>query len=78
VSSEGDHRGEEGAIWARRWGVSASIKRLTTLVAHSVRVRILSHEEPDALTRLPLLEGFSKEPALIFRTLRKKVATTLP
>ena len=52
VSSEGDHRGEEGAIWARRWGVSASIKRLTTLVAHGVRVRILSHEEPDALIAL--------------------------
>jgi hypothetical protein len=52
VSSEGDHRGEEGAIWAGRWGDSASIKRLTTLVAHSLRERILSHEEPDALIAL--------------------------
>jgi len=52
VSSEGDHRGEEGAIWAKRWGDSASIKRLTTLVAHSLRERILSHEEPDALIAL--------------------------
>ncbi len=30
------------------------------------------------LGRLPLLEGFSKEPALIYRTLREKVATTCP
>ena len=52
VSSEGDHRGEEGAIRAGRWGDSASIKRLTTPVAHSLRERILSHEEPDALIAL--------------------------
>jgi hypothetical protein len=56
-SSEGDHRGEEGAIRAGRWGDTASIKRLTTLVAHSLRERILSHEEPDALIALVRICG---------------------